>query len=101
MGTEAPATPPSVAPDFTPPLGSTPHSCGTAAHARTLIDERYRTPYHGEGSTADNNLAANLSNKLNVQYDLKYRERWTFVTMLKALMLRQITMEDRLQRNGG
>ena len=91
-GIEAPATPPAVAPELTPLPYLTPHSRGTAAHAQTLIDERYRTPYHGEGGTT-NNLAGNLSNIVNVQCDLKGRERCNFIT--KRLRQIMILEDDR------
>ena len=41
MGTEAPTTPPALALELIPLPDSTPHSRGTAAHAKTLVDERY------------------------------------------------------------
>ncbi|KIL56166.1 hypothetical protein M378DRAFT_172926 [Amanita muscaria Koide BX008] len=35
-----------------------------------------------------------VQNIENIAYDLKSRERCSFITMLKALMLRQIMMKD-------
>ncbi|KIM42714.1 hypothetical protein M413DRAFT_122230 [Hebeloma cylindrosporum] len=64
-----------------------PHSRGSAA--QTLADERY-TSFHCQGSSR----AGNLKNIGNVAYDLKSRESCSFVTMLKALMLRQAMMKD-------
>ncbi|KAM6495139.1 hypothetical protein JOM56_009762 [Amanita muscaria] len=48
------------------------------AHEQTLVDER----------------AGNPKNIENVACDLKSRERCSFITMLKALMLRRIMMKD-------
>ncbi|KIM42705.1 hypothetical protein M413DRAFT_122048 [Hebeloma cylindrosporum] len=64
-----------------------PHSHGSAA--QTLVDERY-TSFYCQGSSR----AGNLKNIRNVAYDLKSRERCSFITMLKALMLRQAMMKD-------
>jgi len=45
METEAPTTPPAVVPELIHLPDSTPHSRGTAAHAQSLVDERYRVPH--------------------------------------------------------
>jgi len=55
MGTVAPTTPPAVDPVLLPLPESTPHSRGSAAHAQTLLDERYNKPFIIEiGASADN-----------------------------------------------